>query len=48
MFGPFSRMTTVSRPRVVGPITVGHGVNEFFSIVLPPIIPLLVSDLGIT
>ena len=48
MLGPVSRMTDVSRPRVVGPITVGHGVNEFFSIVVPPIIPLLVSDLGIT
>jgi MFS family permease len=48
MLGPLSRMTAVSRPRVVGPITVGHGVNEFFSIVVPPIIPLLVSDLGIT
>ena len=48
MLGPFSRMTAVSRPRVVGPITVGHGVNEFFSIVVPPVIPLLVSDLGIT
>jgi len=48
MLGPFSRVTAVSRPRVVGPITVGHGVNEFFSIVVPPVIPLLVSDLGIT
>ncbi|WP_340604278.1 MFS transporter [Halalkalicoccus tibetensis] len=38
----------VSRPRVVGPVTVGHGINEFFAIVIPPIIPLLVSDLGIT
>jgi len=38
----------VSRPRIVGPITVGHGINEFFSIVIPPVIPLLVTDLGIT
>jgi MFS family permease len=48
MLGPLSRMTDISRPRVVGPITAGHGVNEFFSIVVPPILPLLVSDLGIT
>ncbi len=41
-------MVEVSRPRIVGPITVGHGVNEFFAIVVPPIIPLLVTDLGIT
>lgn len=41
-------MMAVSRPRVVGPVTVGHGINEFFAIVIPPIIPLLVSDLGIT
>jgi len=48
MFGPVRRVTEVSRPRVVGPITAGHGVNEFFAIVIPPIIPLLVSDFGIT
>ncbi|WP_253184465.1 MFS transporter [Natrialba sp. SSL1] len=36
------------RPRAVGSVTVGHGVNEFFSIVIPPIIPLLVADFGIT
>lgn len=39
---------SVSRPRIVGPISVGHGINEFFSIVIPPIIPLLVADLGIS
>lgn len=38
----------VRRPELVGPITLGHGVNEFFSIVIPPVIPLLVTDLGIT
>lgn len=42
------RMIAVSRPRVVGPVTVGHGINEFFAIVIPPIIPLLVSDIDIT
>lgn len=44
----FGRLRDVTRPRAVGSITVGHGVNEFFSIVIPPIIPLLVADLGIT
>lgn len=42
------RAVAVGRPRVVGPVTVGHGVNEFLSIVLPPVIPLLVTDFGIT
>ncbi|WP_331236271.1 MFS transporter [Natronorarus salvus] len=41
-------MTEVAHPRVVGPITAGHGVNEFFAIVVPPIIPLLVADFGIS
>ena len=48
MSGPIRRVLAVSRPRVVGPVTVGHGINEFFAIVIPPIIPLLVSDFGIT
>lgn len=48
MAGPIRRMVAVSRPRVVGPVTIGHGINEFFAIVIPPIIPFLVSDLGIT
>jgi MFS transporter, FSR family, fosmidomycin resistance protein len=48
MISPIRRVIAVSRPRVVGPVTVGHGINEFFAIVIPPIIPLLVSDLGIT
>ncbi|MCQ4333259.1 MFS transporter [Natronomonas sp. F2-12] len=48
MPGALRRMTEVSRPRTVGPITVGHGINEFFSIVIPPIIPLLIADLGVT
>lgn len=42
------RATAVGRPRVVAPVTVGHGVNEFLSIVLPPVIPLLVADFDIT
>lgn len=38
----------LSRPRVVGVVSAGHAVNEFFSIVIPPVIPLLVTDLAIT
>ena len=41
-------MIAVTRPRVVGVVTVGHGINEFLTIVFPPIIPLLVAELGIT
>jgi MFS family permease len=48
MWGPLRRITEVDSPRVVGPITLSHGINEFFSIVIPPVIPLLVADLGIT
>jgi MFS transporter, FSR family, fosmidomycin resistance protein len=48
MVGPLRRVTNVARPRVVGPVTIGHGVNEFFAIVIPPVIPLLVADLDIT
>ena len=48
MIGPLRRVMSVSRPRIVGPISASHGINEFFSIVIPPIIPLLVADLGIT
>ena len=48
MWEPLRRVTEVSRPRIVGPITASHGINEFFAIVIPPIIPLLVSDLGVT
>lgn len=33
---------------MVGSISLGHGANEFFSVALPPIIPLLVTDLGIS
>lgn len=38
----------VKQPRNVGLIGLVHGLNEFFSIALPPIIPLLVADLDIT
>lgn len=41
-------LTGVTHPRVVGSVTLGHGANEFFSIALPPIIPFLVTDVGIS
>jgi len=40
--------TEVADPRSVGLISLSHGVNEFYSVVVPPIIPLLVTDLSIT
>ena len=42
------RYVEVAHPKNVGLISTAHGVNEFFSIALPPIIPLLVADLGIS
>lgn len=39
---------TVEHPRRVWLVTVAHGVNEFYSVALPPILPLVVADLGIT
>lgn len=48
MLRSFRELTAVSQPRAVGSITLAHGANEFFSIAFPPIIPFLVSDLGIT
>ena len=38
----------IEHPRNVGLISLSHGINEFYAIVLPPIIPLLIADLGIT
>lgn len=38
----------VTRPRNVGLVSMAHGLNEFYSIAIPPIIPLLVADLDIT
>jgi len=38
----------VADPRSVGLISLSHGVNEFYSVVIPPIIPLLVADFEIT
>lgn len=39
---------TIRHPRNVGLISLSHGVDEFYSIVFPPIVPLLIADLGIT
>ncbi len=38
----------VSNPRRVWLITGAHAVNEFYSVALPPILPLLVADLAIS
>ena len=43
-----SRLFAVSNPREVWLITVAHAVNEFYSVALPPILPLLVNDFAIT
>jgi MFS family permease len=42
------RALSVSNPREVWLITVAHGVNEFYSVALPPILPLLVDDFAIS
>ncbi|WP_227357526.1 MFS transporter [Haladaptatus salinisoli] len=41
-------MFSVSNPREVCLITVAHAVNEFYSVALPPILPLLVNDFAIS
>jgi len=38
----------VSNPREVALITAAHAVNEFYSVALPPILPLLVDDFAIS
>ncbi|EMA55502.1 MULTISPECIES: MFS transporter [Halococcus] len=43
-----SRLVSVSNPREVWLITVAHAVNEFYSVALPPILPLLVNDFAIS
>lgn len=42
------QVTDVSYPRLVGAISLAHGANEFISITIPPIIPLLITDLDIS
>jgi MFS family permease len=43
-----SEYRDIRHPRNVGLISLSHGVNEFYSIVLPPVVPLLVADFDIT
>ena len=43
-----SRLFSVSNPREVWLITAAHAVNEFYSVALPPILPLLVNDFAIS
>lgn len=38
----------VEHPREVWLITIAHGVNEFYGVALPPVLPLLVADFDIT
>jgi len=38
----------IERPRNIGLVSLSHGINEFYGLVIPPIIPLLVTDLDIT
>ena len=47
-FARVRSFVAVENPREVGLLTVAHGVNEFYSVALPPILPLLVSDFGIS
>jgi MFS transporter, FSR family, fosmidomycin resistance protein len=42
------RIFSVTNPREVWLITVAHAVNEFYSVALPPILPLLVNDFAIS
>ncbi|WP_247730163.1 MFS transporter [Halovivax limisalsi] len=41
---PFSEWLAVANPRRVGLISGAHAMNEFFSVALPPILPLLVAE----
>ncbi|QLG29894.1 MFS transporter (plasmid) [Halorarum halophilum] len=43
-----SRIFSVSNPRKLWLVTGAHAVNEFYSIALPPILPLLVNDFAIS
>jgi FSR family fosmidomycin resistance protein-like MFS transporter len=47
MSGRLRSLMAVANPREVGLLSVAHGVNEFYSVALPPILPLLVADFGV-
>lgn len=46
--GRLRSLLAVANPREVGLLSVAHGVNEFYSVALPPILPLLVADFGVS
>lgn len=48
MKGVLEEFRDIGEPKNVVLISSTHGVNEFFSIAIPPIIPFLVSDLEIS
>ena len=37
----------VTNPRQVGLVSGAHGMNEFFSLAIPPLLPLVINDLGV-
>ena len=37
----------VTDPRQVGLVSGAHGMNEFFSLAIPPLLPLIINDLGV-
>lgn len=43
-----ARLFGVANPRQVWLVSGAHGINEFYSVALPPILPLLVADFGIS
>ncbi|MFB6080713.1 MAG: hypothetical protein ABEJ81_06935 [Haloferacaceae archaeon] len=45
---PSPSLGGIDEPRRVGLVSVAHGINEFYAIVLPPLFPFLVDDLAIS
>lgn len=41
-------LVAVDNPGLVWLMSISHGLNEFFSIIVPPLFPFLVPDLGIS
>jgi MFS family permease len=48
MDGGLRSLFAVENPREVWLVTVAHAVNEFYSVALPPVLPLLVTDFGVS
>ncbi len=42
------RLVAVDRPGLVWLLSAAHGFNEFFGLVVPPLFPFLVPDLGVS